>query len=501
MTRDTIPLLSKSRFGAGLQCPKRLYLQCYSPELAEPPDVSQRAIMDMGIAVGRLARQRFPGGRLIKEAYYEHDAAMTSTLQAIADRSVPAIFEGAFTFDDVRVRVDVLSPNADGTFDLVEVKSSTSVKEEHIPDVAIQLYVLEGSGIAVRRACLLHIDNTYVYEGGSYDLRQLFQLEDVTDQARAFVRSEVSESLAGMREALGREEPPELEIGRQCTNPYQCDFYRHCREEAPEHHIEQLPRVKGELIRGLVDSGIRDIRDIPEVFPGLSATQRRVRECVVSGQPYVGPGLASALAAIEQPVHFLDFETFNPALPVYPGTRPYQVIPFQWSLHVRDSGGNLRHRSFLHDGDGDPREAFSVSLLEAIGPIGTIVIYSSYEQTILRQLADTFPRYSDRLLVLGDRMLDLLAVVRAHYYHPGFHGSYSIKAVLPALVPELGYDDLEIQEGGHASVAFAHMIALETEGAERERLRHALLEYCRRDTEAMVRIFDALGEASKRWPI
>ena len=497
MTRDTIPLLSESRFGAGLQCPKRLYLQCYSPELAEAPDVSQQAVMDSGIAVGRLARQVFAAGRLIEEKYYEHDAAVATTAKAIADGSAPSIFEAAFTSDDVRVRVDGLSRNADGTFDLVEVKSSTSVKEEHIPDVAIQLYVLEGSGIAVRRACLLHIDNTYVYEGGSYDLGRLFQLEDVTDQARAFVRSEVSESLAGMREALGREEPPELEIGRQCRNPYQCDFYRHCREGAPEHHVEQLPRARNELIQDLLGAGVRDIHDIPEVFPGLSATQRRVRDCVVTGHPYVGPGLASALGAVEQPVHFLDFETFNPALPVYPGTRPNQVIPFQWSLHVRDSGGNLNHRSFLHDGAGDPREAFSVSLLEAIEPMGTIVIYSSYEQTILRQLADTLPRYSDRLLALGDRMLDLLAVVRAHYYHPGFHGSYSIKAVLPALVPELGYDDLEIQEGGHASVAFAQMIAPETEGAERERLRQALLAYCRRDTEAMVRIFDALRAASE----
>jgi hypothetical protein len=493
MTRDTIPLLSKSRFAAGLQCPKRLFLECYFPDLAKPPDISQRAVMDTGIAVGRLARQRFPGGRVIEEEYYQHASAMTATIAAIADGSVPAIYEAAFVFDDVRVRADVLGRNADGTFDLVEVKSSASVKAEHVPDVAIQLYVLDGSGIAVRRACLLHIDNTYVYDGGSYDLERLFRLEDVSDQACAFVQMQAPNSLASMKEILLREEPPEVEIGRRCANPYECEFYRHCREGAPEHHIEHLPRATSGLLQALLDAGIRDIREIPEGFPGLSPAQRLVRECVVAGQPHVGPGLAAALGAAAHPLHFLDFETFNPALPIYPGTRPYQVIPFQWSLHVQDSRGNLSHYSFLHDGDGDPREAFVLSLLDAVGPRGTIVVYTGFEQRILRGLAETFRQYSEHLVGLCGRMLDLHAVISAHYYHPGFHGSYSMKAVLPAVVPELGYDDLEIQEGGHASVAFAQMISPETEESERRRLRQALLDYCRRDTEAMVRVIDALG--------
>jgi len=497
MARDTIPLLSKSRFGAGLQCPKRLFLQCYSRELAEPPNVSQRAVMDTGMAIGRLARKGFPGGRLIEEAYYEHAAAMTTTLEAIADPSVPAVYEAAFTFDDVRIRTDVLSRNADGTFDLVEVKSSTSVKEEHVPDVAIQLHVLEGSGVAVRRACLLHIDNTYIYEGGPYDLGKLFQVEDVTDGARTFVRLEVPPSLAEMKEVLRAEDPPELEVGRRCSNPYRCEFYGHCRKGAPEHHIEQLPRATSGLIQALLAAGIRDIRDIPHDFPGLSTIHARVHDSVIREHPYRGSGLGASLRAAEYPVHFLDFETFNPALPVYPGTRPYQVIPFQWSLHVRDSAGDLRHRSFLHDGDTDPREAFVLSLLDAIELQGTIVVYTGFEQSRLRELADTFPQYSDRLMGLCGRMLDLHAVIRDHYYHPGFHGSYSMKAILPAVVPDLGYDDLEIHEGAHASAAFAQMIAPETEETERQHLRQALLDYCRRDTEAMVRIIDALrGESS-----
>jgi len=493
MPREEIPLLSKSRFGAGLQCHKRLFLECYSPELADPIDPGQQALFESGTAVGELARERFPGGRLIEEEYFRHDDALAATSEVIGDGSVPAVYEAAFTFDGIRVRVDILERRRGGTFDLVEVKSSTGVHEQHIPDVATQLYVVEGAGIRVRRAYLLHIDSSYVYEGGSYDPSRLFQLEDVTMEARAFARRSVAVALAEMREALREEDQPAIEIGPHCVRPYQCPFYGHCREGAPEHHIEQLPWASAGLLDELLEAGVRDIGDIPAGYSGLSALQQRVRDCVVTGQPYADPGLRAALQEATYPLYFLDFETFSPALPVYPGTRPYQVIPFQWSLHVRDGAGNLSHHSFLAAGDGDPREAFAASLLDAIGSEGTIVSYSGYEQTVIRQLADDHPAFAERLLGLDDRFLDLLEVLREYYYHPDFHGSYSLKAVLPVLVPDAGYDDLDIREGSQASLAFAQIIAPETEENEKERLREALLSYCQRDTEAMVRIYDALS--------
>ena len=493
MPREEIPLLSKSRFGAGLQCHKRLFLECYSPKLADPTDPGQQAIFDSGTAVGELARERFPGGRLIEEEYFRHDDALAATREVIADGLVPAIYEAAFTHDDIRVRVDILVRRRGGDFDLVEVKSSTGVHEQYIPDVAVQLNVAEGAGIKMRRAFLLHIDGSYVYEGGPYDLSRLFRLEDVTKEARAFARRSIPVALAEMREALREEDPPAIEIGPHCTRPYQCPFYGHCREGAPEHHIEQLPWASARLLDELQGVGIRDIGDIPASFPGLSVLQQRVRDCVVTGQPYADPGLRAALQEVTYPLYFLDFETFSPALPVYPGTRPYQAVPFQWSLHVRDGAGDLSHDSFLATGDGDPREAFAASLLDAIGSKGTIVSYSGYEQTIIRQLADDHRAYEGPLLGLHNRFLDLLAVIREFYYHPDFHGSYSLKSVLPVLVPDAGYDALDIQEGTQASLAFTQMIATETEEKEKERLREALLSYCRRDTEAMVRIFDALG--------
>ena len=493
MPREEIPLLSKSRFGAGLQCHKRLFLECYSPKLADPIDPGQQAIFDSGTAVGELATERIPGGRLIEEEYYLHAQAVATTKEALADQSVPAIFEAAFIHDDIRVRVDILIRNGGGDFDLVEVKSSTRVHDQYIPDVAIQLYVVEGAGIRIRRAYLLHIDSDYVYEGGTYDLDRLFRLEDVTGEVRKFVRSSAPAALADMRQALGQDTAPAIEIGRHCVSPYRCAFYEHCRKGVTEHHIEQLPRASAGLLDELLEAGVRDIGDIPAGYSGLSALQQRVRDCVATGQPYADPGLRAALQEVTYPLYFRDFETFNPALPVYTGTRPYQVVPFQWSLHIRDRAGDLSHRSFLADGDGDPREAFAASLLDAIGPEGTIVSYSGYEQTVIRQLADDHPAYAERLLGLDGRFLDLLAVIREYYYHPDFHGSYSLKAVLPVLVPDAGYDDLDIREGSQASLAFAQIIAPQTEEKEKERLREALLSYCQRDTEAMVRIFDALG--------
>ena len=291
---------------------------------------------------------------------------------------------------------------------------------------------------------------------------------------------------------MERETAPLIEIGRHCTRPYRCAFYGHCREGVPEHHIEQLPWASAGLLDQLYEAGIRDIRDIPDSFPGLSSLQQRVRDCVATGQPHVDPELRAALQEVTYPLHFLDFETFNPALPIYPGTRPYQVIPFQWSLHVRDRIGHLSHRAFLADGNVDPSDGFAKSLLDAVRFEGTIISYSNYEQTIIRQMAADHPAFAERLLGLDDRFLDLLEVIRSFYYHPDFHGSYSLKAVFPALVPGAGYRDLAIQDGGQASLTFTQMIAAETEEDEREGHREALLEYCKRDTEAMVRVFDAL---------
>ena len=443
------PNLSKSRFTAGLQCLKRLYLEYHQRELADPVSPSHQAIFDTGTAVGELARQRFPGGTLVAEPYYEHANAVETTGTALAASPVPPLYEAAFTFEGIRIRADILVQGNDGGFDLVEVKSSTGVKPEHIPDVAIQLYVLQNLGVPINNAYLMHINNRYVYPGGDYNLEELFTMGDFTAQAQRSVSDGVPGDLARMWEALQREAPPDIETGKHCTSPYLCPFFGNC------HH-----------------SGVGD--------PGGSY-----------GEAVVSHDLGSQLAEITYPAGFLDFETFMPALPVYAGTRPYQTIPFQWSLHIQEEDGRLTHREFLNDDTDDPRERLILSLLDSIPPQGSIVVYSPYEQRILTELGRDYPRYESELTCLRDRLFDLLPIIRSNYHNPALP-NYSLKSVVPVLVPGWGYSDLEIQEGSAASAFYAGIITGNITGEERTKIREALLAYCRMDTEALVRVLTAL---------
>ena len=492
--RKEIPALSKSRFMAGLQCHKRLYLECFHRELEDPVGEAQQAVFDTGTEVGEIARRLYPGGLLIAEDHLHHEEAAATTAKALPDASIPALFEAAFRHDDIRIRADILARTGDGRFDLIEVKSSTQIKEEYIPDVAVQLYVLNGCGVPVRRACLGHVNRAYVYPGGEYDLPQLFSIEDVTDRALAYA-AEVPRLLAEMRRPLLGSEPPEIKIGKQCARPYVCGFFGYCHPDLPEHHISTLPRVSDTLLSAFEEMGIEDIRDIPDDFVGLSFVQQRVRDCVVNDHLHLDGELADRLRELEHPIHFLDFETFNPALPLYPGTRPYDIIPFQWSDHILGRSGSLRHEEFLFDGPGDPRESFTTSLLETLGDRGSIVVYSSFEASRIRELARAFPARADNLsAVIETRIVDLLQLVRRHCYHPLFHGSFSIKRVLPALVPGLDYSDLDISDGMTASLAYAEMRRPETATERRRFLKESLLSYCKRDTEAEVRLYRMLKD-------
>ena len=490
--RERIPLLSKSRFMAGLQCHKRLYLGCFHFNLKDPFDEGRQAILDSGTRIGELARDIYPGGVLIGEDHLQHGKAVSSTEKALADSSVQAICEAAFVYDGIRIRADILVQSGIDTFDLIEVKSGTSVKKEHIPDVAVQLYVLQGCGISVGQVCLCHLNKEYVYQGGDYDLGQLFLIEDVTEKAKER-QPDIPLSLEEMRLPLWGLEPPDIKPGRQCSKPYQCEFYGHCHTGETEHPVIQLPNASKELLLELEEAGIEDIRNIPEGYPGLNPTQQQVRDCVVGNHVHIAPDLPEALVRLEYPIHFLDFETFGSALPLYIGTRPYQSLPFQWSNHTITGNGELRHAEFLHDGFDDPREPFAKSLLEALGSSGPIVVYTGYEAQCIRELARVLPDLSDALMVLAaTRLVDLHKLIRDNCYHPEFHGSFSIKSVLPALVPELDYSDLEVSDGMQAQAAFAEIINLWTPADRRSQLRESLLAYCKRDTEAEVRLFEAL---------
>ena len=244
MSINTHPWLSKSRFLAGLQCLKRLYLESYHRDLADEVAPSQQAIFDSGTAVGELARQRFPGGRLVREPYYEQRQAERTTRRLLADTSIPALFEPAFSFEGIRTRVDILRRTDGGNFDLIEVKSTTRLKDVHIPDIAVQAYAVERCGITIRRAYLMHINRNYVYPGGDHSLQALFKLEDVTELAREYIEDAVPVELARMRQMLNADETPDITTGRHCTTPYVCPFFGHCHQGEPEHPIRLLPNLR-----------------------------------------------------------------------------------------------------------------------------------------------------------------------------------------------------------------------------------------------------------------
>ncbi len=491
MNGSRITSLSKSRFMSGLQCHKRLYLELYEPGHAEEGDDRTQSLKDEGQKVGALARNRYPGGRLIEHDHLHYSDAERATQSALADRAIPSVYEGAFSFDRVAVRADILTKTRDSRLDLFEVKSTLDVKDEHEWDVAVQFYVLEGVGVPVRRAELMRLNREYIYPGGDYDLKQLFTSTEMTEAARG-KRRDLIDALKAMREVLAAKAPPAIPTGPQCEEPYHCPFCEHCHQGAPEHSIEDLPRLGARLRGQLASMGILDIRKVPTSLGGLSAMQARVVQAVRSGRRFHDPAITKRLAEVEFPVHFVDFETYSPALPLYPGTRPYTMIPFQWSDHILNADGDLVHREFLHTDRNDPRPQFIQRLLEAVGRKGSIIVYSSFESTRLKELAEIFPKFAPDLNRVRERIVDLLPLIREHVYDPEFHGSFSMKSVLPALIPALGYDDLEIAEGNAASVAYAEIQEPETPPEKVAKLRADLLAYCKRDTQAMLEIFRLL---------
>ncbi len=484
-----MPALTKMRFGAGLQCAKRLYLECHSPGLrAERP--GQDVLLRSGIEIGALARRRFPGGVLVTDEAF--DAAVAATASLLADPAVPAVFEAAFEHDGARVRPDVLVRTATGAFELVEVKSGARVREHHETDLAYQVALLAEAGVEVSRAVLMLLDRAYVHAGGAADLERLFAVVDLTDRVLARV-PEVRDRLAEMRRVLAAVDMPAVPNGPHCLVPYRCPFFAHCHAGGPLHPVTDLPRLSGDQLAALAALGIADIRDVPPDLPVLNDLQRRARAAVVAGGPVREPAVVERLAAIPLPAHFVDFETFSSAVPVFAGTRPFEQVPFQWSDHVLGEDGTLRHHEFLHDTDADPRRAFAESLLAATADAAALVVYSSFEGDVLAALAEELPDLAAALRARRDRIVDLLPLVRDHCYHPRLRGSFSIKAVLPAFVPGLGYDDLVIRDGLTASASHALLVDPTLDPARRAELRAQLLAYCARDTEAMVALYRVLG--------
>ncbi|MEJ2723793.1 MAG: DUF2779 domain-containing protein, partial [Deltaproteobacteria bacterium] len=386
--------------------------------------------------------------------------------------------------------VDILERLGNGRWNMIEVKSSTSEKEIHLPDVAVQYYVLKGSGLEINQVILMHLNNQYVYDGNHLDLEKLFSQADLSQKALIYMK-QVPVLISSLNDMLAKPEEPAIRPGRHCKNPYECEFLEHCTKDMPEHWVMNLSGITQKKLNDLAALGIEDIGDIPASFP-LTALQQRIRSCVVNNKEYVSADLKKQLEGMVHPVHFLDFETLSLGIPRYCGTRPYQAIPFQWSDHILRKDGSVAHQEYLCSENRDPREELTAALLEALGTKGSIVTYTNYEESVIRKLVEELPHHRERLLATLSRIKDLHKIISKHYYHPGFHGSFSLKSVAPALLPEMSYENLDVHEGEQASLEYLRMIDPATPPEEKERIKQALLAYCGQDTLAMVNIREDL---------
>lgn len=487
--------LSKSQYIRGLQCHKSLWLYRHRKDLIPKTSASLQLIFDQGHRIGELAWKRFPGGRLIKEDHLHIPEALKST-RAAEDAGAPIIYEAAAIHDRVLVRPDILIRKGDG-WDMVEVKGSTEVKDVYLEDVAIQKYVLDGAGFPVRRCFVMHVNNRYVRRG-AIDPDRFFTLVDVTEEAAA-LQKEIPGRVAELHKVLDRQSAPDIPIGPHCSDPYPCEFMGHCWKHVPDYSVFDLVRIRHQKAAVLADRGILRVHDVPEDFP-LSRSQALQVAVEKSGRPYINrPGIAKFLREPRYPLHFLDFETIFPAIPPYDGLKPYQQTPFQASIHVQgEKGGKTEHLEYLGDAKADPRRGLVAFLTESIGSEGSVVAYNApFEGARLGELAEAYPRQAGRLLSIKNRLWDMAGPFRAGLYvHPKFQGSWSIKSVLPALVPAMTYEGMTIGNGEEASIAYLNLMEGKLSRADAKRMILALKEYCGQDTLAMVNLLAVLHEQS-----
>jgi len=480
--------LSKSRFMAGMQCPKRLYLTVFPPDMPEEEDSGESLPILNGYAVGEMACKLYPG--VMVEYDQGLSAAIKETARLVADEHVQRIHEATFSFENILVRVDLLE-RTDAGWILTEVKAAVSVKDYYLDDAAVQAWVLKGCSLKLAAVRLMHVNNQFTYQGdGNYD--GLLHAEDITDIVSSRLKGIGKQKDAFMRMLAG--DMPDIAMGEQCYSPYECDFCAYCQpDNLPEYPVSILPRSSAAHQQSLQDSGYKDVRDVPE---GVleNPNHQRVWRATCSEKEEVDVAEVAVLKELPWPRYYLDFETIALAVPRWKGVRPYMQVPFQWSCHIHHRNGRMAHVEFLDVTGDDPRRACADGLVKHIGNEGVLIAYNAgFEKRVIRELAAMYPDLSNALLDMNERFFDLLPLTRAAYYHPSQMGSWSIKAVLPALVPEMSYADLEeVHDGSDAQLAW--MKAADATPQERKIVAKQLLAYCKLDTLAMVKIVDVLQQ-------
>ena len=476
-------LLSKSNYLLGLQCPKLLWTKVNAKERMPPIDEAIQYRFNQGHIIGDMATKLFDGIK-IPESDFMGNIRKTEKVLKLGK----TLFEPGIMVDNLYSRADILRPVGDG-WDIIEVKSTTRVKEQHITDLAFQKFVYEKKGLMINKCFLMHLNNQYVKQG-EIDVKELFKIEDVTDDVKQ-ISPTIEPNVKEMFAIISLPSPPNVELNRNCNSPYACPLTDDCWQ-LPKGNVFELymDNVKG---FELLENGIASLKDIPDDYK-LTEKQGIQRECEKFKQIFVDKEkVKNWVSGLKYPLYFLDFETYNTAIPVYDGLRPYQRIPFQFSLHVIEKEGDTpKHISYLAE-NGDPRMTFLVSLQNVLGDKGTIVAYNmSFEKGVIAELAQMYPSFHSWAVDVSERFVDLIVPFRNFwYYSPRQQGSCSLKYVLPAVTGK-SYEGMGINNGEAASLAFVNMMHGEVSDENVKQTRSDLEKYCGLDTEGMVWIIDEL---------
>lgn len=484
--------ISKTQFLVGVQCHKALWFYRNRRDLKTETDDAQQALFDQGNEIGQLAQNYYKGGVEVENEYWDIDGAIKKTSGLIkAGKSI--IYEAtALSQEGIYSRIDILKKvKGKNEWDLIEVKGSTTLKDYYIWDMASQRLAFEGAGYKIRKSILMHVNNRYVRKG-DLDIKQLFTLQDCTDEVIER-QKKVKEVLPELLNVLRKSKEPSVDIGSQCDKPFSCDYKEHCWSHVPEYSIYDV--TNGKKLDELLSMGILNAKDIPKDFSLGAKSAVAVQSYRNNSVIVDAPALKKWVQNLEYPLYYLDYETAGPAIPKFDGISPYQQIPFQYSLHIQKTkGGELQHLEFLHIEPSDPRESFIKSLIENCGEEGSVVAYNaSFEVGVNNNLAEQFPKYRNKLKAINNRMVDLLKPFMSRsLYHPKQMGSASIKAVLPSFVPDMSYDNLNVTDGQEASRLGSLILEGKLEGDPLKETIASLKEYCGQDTLAMVKLVEVI---------
>lgn len=487
--------ISKSGYCSAIQCPKMLWLKKNHPELFDDSLINQM-VLDSGIKVGEFAMGLF--GRFT-EVPYGNLSEMISETKRLLDSGTEFIAEASFSYNGQFCSVDILKNWGGGKVEIYEVKSSTKIRDIYLHDVAFQNYVLTKLGFAVDQVSIVHIDNTYT-RIEELELGKLFKVNDITEDARALY-SEVEKHIRYLEVYMQSEDEPVDDIGLHCFSPYACGFFGHCsRFLASPNVFDVAGMQKRSMFKHYLEGTVsfEDLeyqRNLNPKYLLQISHELHDMPCHVEKD-----SITDFLSNLFYPIYFLDFETVQPAIPLYECSKPYEQIVFQYSLHfIESEGGELRHKEYFAYPGEDPRRKLAEQLCQDIPlDVCTLAYHMAFEKGRLKSLAALYPDLAEHLMNIHDNIHDLMIPFRQkNYYCKAMQGSYSIKYVLPALFPDnpdLDYQNLEgVQDGMEASATFINMENMTAE--EIEESREHLLKYCELDTYAMVKIWEKLHEA------